>query len=579
VTSVPTGSVDLILHRGVVHTVDGQDRIAEAIAVAGGRIVAVGDSAQVLQLAGPATRVVDLEGRAVVPGFVDAHPHLDSVGARLIKPAFERPVAIGQVLDVIRDEVARRATGEWIVCNPIAEEPDALRYPQQLREGRWPTRNDLDPVSPDHPVYIEPPSLVAPGAAILNTAALRAARIGRDTPMPDGVQMLLGSDGQPNGVFLDYNFPKRLPIVDGGYDPAASLFPGLPGLDAAQLRRAVAAGVRAFNSAGVTAIYEGHGIPAGPQRAYLDLWHDGELTVRTYFVISYPVSCYRDLQRGEELIRHTARYAAGNGFGDPLLKFGGLGFSFDSAAAMGACLMREPYVGAQGKPWHGVQLPDDDTFRQIVLRCAQAGLRVQVQCSGGAAIDKVLAIYRDVDRQIPIRGKRWTIQHCQFPSAQNMADCRELGVVATTTTNFLWLYGSVYLRSFGEALAHDSIPFRRWMDAGVTVAQCTDGRPYEPMFAFWQMLARKDSITGRELTTPAQQLTRAQALRAYTLNGAIAAFWERDIGSLECGKQADLVVLSDDIMRIDRDRIPETRVLATLLSGRPVHDQGIFRFT
>jgi len=567
---------DLIVHNAVVHTVDPQDRVAEAVAIASGRIVGVGGSAEMLARAGAGTRRIDLQGATVVPGFVDAHPHLDSVGARLDKPAFGNPDSIEQVLAVIRAEAARVPAGEWIVCNPVAEEPEALRYPDRLAERRWPTRHDLDRAAPAHRVYIEPPSLVAPGAAIMNSAAMAALGIGPDTPMPEGVRMELGPDGRPNGVFLDYNFPKKVPIVDGGYRAETSLFPGIPPLSPERTTRAVASGLRAFNATGVTAIYEGHGIPAGPQRAYLDLWQRGELTVRTYFVISYPPSHYRDLEKGRDLIEHTSRYAAGDGFGDHLLRFGGLGFSFDSAAAMGACLMREPYLGALGRPWNGVQLPADDAFQDILLRCARAGLRVQVQCSGGAAIDKVLAAYRAVNREIPIRGKRWTIQHCQFPSAQNMADCRELGVIATTTTNFLWLYGSVYLRSFGEALSADAIPFRSWLDAGVTVCQCTDGRPIDTMRSFWQMLARRDAITGRRLSSPAQALTRQEALRAYTLNGAMAAFWDRDIGSIETGKFADLAVLSQDILSVDQDAIPDTRVLATLLAGQPVHDTGVF---
>lgn len=567
---------DLILTRGRIYTVDPDDRVAEAIAIAGGRILAVGTSAEIERLAGPATRRVDLAGRAVVPGFVDAHPHLDSVGLRLIRPAFGVPSSIEEVLDVIRREAAARKPGEWIVCNPLVDEPDVFAYPGRLREGRWPTRHDLDRAAPDNPVYLEPPSLIAPGYAFANTAALRSAGITGATQAPPGVEIELDGNGEPTGVFRDYNFPKKVPVVDGAFRAAASLFPTLPEVTQEDTYRAVAAGVKAFNAAGVTAIYEGHGIPVGPQRAYLRLWQEGGLTVRTYFVISYPVPLYADLAKGRELIEHTARYAAGEGFGDDYLKFGGLGFSFDSATAMGACLMREPYVGATGEKWHGVQLPSDEAFREIVFACARAGVRVQVQCSGGAAIDKVLALYQEVNREIPIAGQRWTIQHCQFPSPENMRVCRELGVHPTTTTNFLWNYGSVYLRCFGEEMAREAIPFKGWLEAGVPVAQCTDGRPFEPLAAFWQMLARRDAVTGKALTSAKQKLSRAEALRIYTLNAARTAFWEHAIGSLERGKYADLVVLSDDIMTMPEDDIPRTRVLATLVAGRPVHDTGLF---
>jgi predicted amidohydrolase YtcJ len=567
-------AVELILSNGVIYTVDPADQVAEAVAIANGRIVAVGQSDEILALAGPGTRTVDLKGRAVVPGFVDAHPHLDTVGLRLTRPVFGEPDSIDAVLEVIRQEVARRQPGEWIICNPLANEPDVFSYPQRLREGRWPTRYDLDRVSPDNPVYIEPPQLVAPGHAFANSAALKAAGITGATTAPPGVEILLDDAGEPTGVFRDVTFPKTMPVVDGAFRAATSLFPTMPELTQADTYRAVAAGVKAFNAAGITAIYEGHGIPAGPQRAFLDLWHEGQLTLRTYFVISYPISYYHDRAKGKDLIEHTARYASGKGFGDDYLKFGGLGFSFDSAAAMGACLMRRPYVGATGQEWTGVQLPSDEAFKEIVFDSARAGLRVQVQCSGGAAIDKVLSLYQQVDREIPIEGKRWTIQHCQFPSQDNVETCCELGVIPTTTTNFLLNYGSVYERAFGPELAQEAIPFKKWIDAGVPVAQCTDGRPYEPMVAFWGMLSRQDAVSGKAFG-PGQKLSRADALRAYTLNGARAAFWEHATGSIEPGKFADMVILSDDIMTIPEERIPDTKVLATLVGGKAVHDTGL----
>jgi hypothetical protein len=138
------------------------------------------------------------------------------------------------------------------------------------------------------------------------------------------------------------------------------------------------------------------------------------------------------------------------------------------------------------------------------------------------------------------------------------------------------MYGSVYRKAFGEELAQQAIPFRSWLDAGVPIAQSTDGNPFQPMFALWQLLARRDAVSGQSLGSPSQSLTRAEALRVYTLNGARTAFWDEVTGSIEPGKYADLAVLSQDIMTVDLDRIPQTRVLATLLGGQAVHDTGLF---
>lgn len=567
---------DSVLHRGRIYTVDGKDSVVEAVAIRGREILATGSSEDMLALAGPSTRRVDLGGRAVVPGFVDGHPHMDDAGLRLVIPSFGTPKSIDDVLEVVRAQVARRKPGEWIVFGPLAEEPAAFSYPQAIREGRWPNRHDLDKVSPDNPVYIQPLLMIAPGAAIANSAALRLAGIDRNVEAPQGVTVERDSDGEPTGVFMDYNFPKVMPDTFGGFHPGRAMFPMIPPLSDALVAGAVKEAMHAFNRLGITAIYEGHGIPKEPQKAYLDLWLANELTVRTYFVISYAVSTFMDPAAGDALIRETALYAGGRGFGDDILKFGGLGFSFDSATAIGASLMRQPYLGARGHMWNGIQLTSDEKFRDAMFKVARAGLRAQVQCAGGAAIDKVLAMFADVDREIPIRDKRWVIEHCQFPSAENMKLCRELGVIPTSTTNFLWNYGSVYLRSFGQEIADDAIPFRDWLDAGVPVVQSTDGRPYDPIFSFWQMLARKDGVSGHAFGLPRQKLTRAEALRLYTYNAAYVSFWEDRIGSIEPGKLADLVILSDDIMNVEEDRIPEAKVLATLFAGKPVHDSGIF---
>lgn len=570
--------VSLIIHNARLYTVDDSDSIAEAIAVnSAGVILAVGSSNEILSLADAHTRTVDLGGKTVVPGFIDAHPHLDTVGLRLTRPVFNNAKSIDDVLSVIRDVVKKSQPGDWIICNPLADEPDVFAYPEAMIERRWPDRYDLDKVSPNNPVYIEPPQLVAPGHAFANSLALKLAGITASTVAPEGVEILKDEQGEPTGVFRDINFPKVIPVVDGAFRAKGSLFPCMPELTQADTYKAVEAGVQAFSRAGITAIYEGHGIPAGPQRAYLDLWNEDKLTVRTYFVISYPIAFYTNRDRGDDLIDHTSRYASGKGFGDDLLKFGGLGFSFDSAAAIGSCLMRASYVGAAGKEWFGVQLPTDEAFKDIVMKSAKAGLRVQVQCSGGAAIDKVLDLYQEVNQAVPITDKRWTIQHCQFPTQSNMHVCKSLGVLPTTTTNFLLNYGSVYEKAFGPETTNQSIPFKSWLDAGLPVAQCSDSRPYEPMRVFWGMLTRRDMYTGKLVGNAAECLSREQALRAYTLNGARVAFWEHKLGSLEVGKLADLVVLSDDIMTIPEDDIPQTKVLATLLAGKAVHDDlGVF---
>src|SRR5216684_2108605 len=262
---------DTVLHRGRIYTVDACDTVAEAVAIQNGWIVAIGTSQDVLAFAGPGTRRIDLEGRAVLPGFVDGHPHMDGVGIRLLKPSFDGVRSIDEVLDIVRREVGRRKPGEWIICNPVASEPEFFAFPGVLREGRWPNRYDLDKVSPGNPVFIEPSGLIAPGIGIANSAAIKIAGITSSTETPPGVEIDKDSAGE--------------------------------------------AGMHAFNRAGVTAIYEGHGIPRPQQRAYSELWRQGKLSVRTYFVVAFPQPYFLNVEQGQALIDETALYAAGEGFG------------------------------------------------------------------------------------------------------------------------------------------------------------------------------------------------------------------------------------------------------------------------
>ena len=255
--------------------------------------------------------------------------------------------------------------------------------------------------------------MLAPGVAIANSAALHAANLDRNLAAPDGVVVGKDDAGELTGVFLDYNFPKIMPDTFGGFHPGRAFFPMIPPITEATIYRGIETAMGAFNRAGITAIYEGHGIPKRPQRVYHDLWTRKTLTVRTYFVISYPVTIYNDPAARDRLIAETALYAGGDGFGDDMLKYGGLGFSFDSATAIGASLMRQPYMGARGYPWTGIQLTSDENFRDILFRAARAGLRLQVQCAGGGAIDKVLGMFAEIDKETPIRDRR--IRHRALP--------------------------------------------------------------------------------------------------------------------------------------------------------------------
>ncbi|TWS94269.1 amidohydrolase [Reyranella sp. CPCC 100927] len=565
---------DMVLHGGTVHSGGTTHRVHEAVAIRDGRVMAVGDNRRLLDMAGSATRRVDLAGKAVIPGFIDAHPHMDGVGAKLLAFNWGEIRSVADVLGVVTREVSRLERGAWLVLPPFIGPPRFYGYPDALAEKRWPNRADLDRVAPDNPVYIEPHYLAAPGVAIANSAALRGGQLPPAGQDPDGTITVRDERGEPTGVFMDYNYPRLVPLR--GWPRRTPFFPRIPSPPAGELKeQAVRTGMGAFARAGITGIYEGHGMEDSTIAVLQKLRTTGELTLRAYCPLAFPFSAYGDSQAADNVIERARRTAGGNGLGDDLLTLGGLGFSFDSAAGAGAALMVEPYRRPQGGMWRGAQLTSDANLRRALVTAAAAGLRLQVQCSGRAAIETTLGIFESIHQQSSIRDRRFAIEHCQFPTRDQMRRAHAMGVVPTTASTFLWVYGQTYLAAFGPDLSAEAIPFRSWFDSGLPIANSTDGEPYDPYLAFWIMLARKEGFGGRTLGT-AEQVTREQALRAYTLNGAIASFRETVTGSLEPGKHADLVVLSQDIMTVEQDRIPDTRALATLLAGRPVHDTGVF---
>ena len=199
------------------------------------------------------------------------------------------------------------------------------------------------------------------------------------------------------------------------------------------------------------------------------------------------------------------------------------------------------------------------------------------KASGGAAIDMCLENYEEINKEVPIRGLRWMMQHCPFPSKENAEQCRRLGVIPLVHSNFLWNSGSAYVKFFGREVTNQTVPIRMLLDAGVTVVQASDsgqgawGWDYHPMHVIWESISRKDGLNG-DVYGPEQSISREEAIRISTINAAYSTFEEDIKGSIEPGKLADLVVLSGDILTCPVDDIRGIRVLRTIIGGKTVYE-------
>jgi predicted amidohydrolase YtcJ len=558
---------DTVLYNGKIVTVDKMFSIAEAVAIRNGRFLKVGENNEVRALAGGDSEEIDLKGKMVVPGFIDTHPHVIHEGmGRVITLPLIGLRSIESIKKRIGERAKKTPKGQWIVTTPVGNPPDYFHLPESMEEKRWPTRWDLDQVAPDHPVYVTAPLVWAPHPAILNTHAMNLLGITRDTQSEEKGALIVqdAKTGEPNGQIHRMHFWNYGSIF-------WKLMGMLPKPSFDQMIGGLKTRIKEFNASGVTTGYEGH--VTEPEHLLLlkELWTTRELTMRFYF--AYEVDKRKSIDEIERWMK-SLTHATGSGFGDDRLRIGGVTVSIDGPSQLGVSVMSKPYLDPYGEITSGVQQVSDEKLREIALLAARNNLRMNIQVGGDKATDIALEAYEAVNRVIPIKDRRWVLQHIQHPTEKNMEKCRELGLAITTVSNFEYSKGKeMYVKRLGGDYCERAIPLRRWLDLGTLVAQGTDGANYQPMFTVWNSLKRVDGRTGESLMTPHKEITREEAIRIYTINGARVLFWEDELGSIEEGKLADLVVLDNDILTCPLDEIKNTKVLMTMVGGEVVHQE------
>ena len=553
-------SADIILHNGQVLTVDASDSIQQAVAVRGETIQAVGSDGDVLALGGPDTTTINLRGHTVIPGIIDIHAHMDREGLKGICPSLEGVRSIADILAVVRRQVAEKHPGEWVVTMPIGDPPNYADMPGNLTEGRFPTRWELDKVSPQNPVYIRgiwTPWNVPPSVSMANSLALQRAGIDRHTLPPDP-SIIIDRDavGEPTGIFTDTN---RFPSVE------FTLMRVVPRFTHAQRVEALKESMRLYNAVGTTTIYEGYGVAPELLRAYKEVWDAGEMTVRARLVLSPTWQSSAEAERDMERWAHTA---SGAGFGDAMLRVSGYFIQYRGSSYVARARSAElPYTG-----WAGFaeSYNSPARFRRLVRLAVHYNLRVNTLIR--ESLEQVLEVFEEVQREVPIDGRRWVLVHLLHATPEQLRRIRRLGLVLETIPlTELWLRGSGYLddpRLAGSAVAH-----RTYLEHGIPFGFGTDNKPYNPFVTLWSAVARRERHTGRVLG-PGQCLSRLEALRAFTMGGAYFSFEEGCSGSLEPGKQADLAVLSDDLLTVPEEELQGLHSLLTVVGGKVVHRTG-----
>ena len=554
-----TNPADLILTNGKIITVDPAFTIAQAIAIAGDRILAVGPDAAMAAMASPATRVVDLKGKAVIPGITDGHAHMDREALRNVFPALGPVRSIRDIQDRIAELARAKQPGEWIVTMPIGDPPYYFDVPESLAEKRWPTRQELDAAAPENPVFIR--SIwgywrgTFPLVSCANTEALRRAGITRDTVSPvDTVKIEKDANGDPTGVFVEREMAPVAELI--WFRQAAAFTP-------ADRLRTLPQSARAYHAFGTTSVFEGHGASTELLRTYKQAHREGALTMRAALAFSPNWQAAGAAPLGP-FVEAWAGWLGEPGFGNDWLKMSGLYVHAGREAADDVRARAAPYTGWAGfNSNHG--LPRDQA-KQLLLHCAANDIRAVM--IGSSNLD----LYDEVDREIPLQGRRWVISHISTIPPRDIERIVRMGLVLTTHTNN-YLYKGLHAQAqrLPPERHGEIVPLRSLLNAGVKVSLATDNVPVSPFLPIWQTVARTSYQT-KERIGAGEALSRADALRCATVGGAYLTFDENKKGSLEVGKLADLAVVSADPLVTEESSIPDTHSLMTMVGGRIVHE-------
>ncbi len=544
---------DVIYYNGHFVTMWDSHPTVQAVAIRGNHFLAAGTLAEVRKAARPSARMIDLYGRTVLPGLEDSHTH--PITAALSEQDGPLPVlkSIADIQKYIRNRVDSLPPSRVILIPKV--------YSSRLIDRRYPTRQELDAAAPDRPALTDNGY-----SSALNSAALRMIGVSRDTPQPANGKIIKDKNGDPTGLII--GAPQLLKPLRTSKTATHD-----------DMVWALKAMQKAYNAVGLTSVIDR---AEGPDafRVYQELREKNELTVRSY--VTYLITGQGTPADVRKEI-HSIPFVTG--LGDDWYRVGSLKVVADGGILLGTAYLREPYgentqlYGYHDPTYRGVLSVPAANLVEMAKTADELGWQMTAHVTGGGSLDLLLDAYEAANREKPIMGRRFTVTHGNFPNARAIARAKQLGVVFDCQPAWLYEDGAAIKDIFGPERMKDFIPLRSLFDNGIVVAGGSDHmvgfdsrngiNPYNPFFGMWMAITRK--LTDGTVLGPDQTITREQALRMWTLNGAYLSFEEKMKGSIEPGKLADMVVISKDILKCPVDEIKDIDALLTIVDGHVVY--------
>jgi len=529
--SCSSAAPEMILHNANIFTSNPLQGKAQAIALTNGQIMAVGSNDDVLNMANSSTKKIDIGGKTITPGFIDAHSHPASSGLRHLRSVDCDLRSIKAIKEAIKAKADQTPPGDWVI---------GFKYDDtKTSEGRYITRYDLDEVTPNHPVRI---THRGGHTAYVNSKALELSNINKDTPDPAGGQIVRGDNGEPTGLLKEN---------------ATRLLTNAQSKDTAKDRQDGAKLITEMMSkSGVTSVTDAYG-SLNDLTAYRDAMNADELSARIYCMISY-----REI---DDLISQEVKTGDGNDW----VRVGGMKLTCDGSISERTARLSEAYIGRPDD--FGIIVMEEEELYQNAIKAHKANFQIGIHANGDVGIANSLNVFEKIQKEHARNDPRFRLEHCTVINDDILRRMKAMNVIANPFSTYVYWHGEKMV-NYGKERLESMFAVRSFIDNGITVTQTSDypPGPYEPMMAMQSSVTRTD-MSGN-VWGASQKITIEEALKVGTINGAYASYEENIKGSLETGKYADLVVLDEDPTEVDQNTIVDIKIERTMVNGKWVYE-------